>query len=95
MEDRAGKFDQLPLHWAATSLTNIQALLNRDQSNVGSASRPVLHLVVPLADNLPVLPSVINIRDQTATLRASFLHQLQTFSTVELRSGQVRSGLTL
>ena len=58
-------------------------------------SCPVLHLVVPLTDNLPVLPSVINIRDQTATLRASFLHQLQTFSTVELRSGQVRSHLVI
>ena len=29
MEDRAGQFDQLPLHWLAASLTHIQAFLNK------------------------------------------------------------------
>ena len=29
MEDRAGQLDQLPFHWLATSLTHIQALLNK------------------------------------------------------------------
>ena len=48
-----------------------------------------LHLVVPLTDNLPSLQSVINIRDQTAALRASFLNQLETFRSGQVRSGQV------